>query len=461
MYRRIALPTVTALAGTALAVTTLLLVSVPRPAAARSFALSQEQAVKRAVGRHPAVDASKMAARAAQARVSIAKTGWLPRVRIEGGYMLMGPVQRLRMEVDPGMAGVDPILIDNQLGSLHNASVGVTVAWRAFDFGARDVRTAAARALVAASKAETAERAAQIAYATRAAYLAVLFFQEMAGVTARSLRVARAEQREHRIRKKAGVGNNLDVARSDIRVAEVGARHARVRQERERALVTLRILLGLKAGSSLRLTDRLRKLGSAPVTSRAKPRRHPSRLRLRALERASRLEWRRLGRSWWPTIDLVGQVKVQYPKNYFENDRAGLFYSVGVKLSWNIFDGDLIRRQRRLAEHRVSQVKALARAANEEISRNLSDAGAKVRIAASSVGFAKRTLKAAQVYLKAALVSRMSGMTTALEVRKAEEKVDQARLGEIKAYFDGALARATHLRAQGKIASGSRARRRP
>jgi len=436
-----------------LAVTALLLASFPRPAEARSHSLSQDQAVKRAVGRHPAVDATKLAARAAGARVSMAKTGWLPRVRVEGGYMLMGPVQSLHMEVDPGHPGIDPIVIDNDLGSLHNASVGVTVAWRAFDFGARDVRTAAARALVAASKAETAERKAQVAYAARAAYLAVLFFKEVEGVTARSLKVALADQREHRLRKKAGVGNDLDVARANIRVAELRAHQSRASQERGRALVTLRILLGLKAGTSLRLTDTLQKLGTAPAKPRARPRLHPTRLRLRALERASRLEVKRLGRSWWPTIDLVGQVKYQYPKNYFENDKAGLFYSLGVRLTWNVFDGDLIRRQRRQARFKESQVKALSRAAGEEISRKLSDAGAKVRIAASSVRSARRTLKAAHVYLKAARVSRRSGMTTALEVRKAEEKVDQASLGEIKAYFDGGLARAAQLLAQGKVTS--------
>ena len=435
-----------------LAVIALLLVPVSR-ASARSLALSQEEAVKRAVGRHPAVDASKMASRVARAQVSMAKTGWLPRVKVEGGYMLMGPVQRLRLEVDPGIPGIAPIAIDNQLGSLHNASVGVTVAWRAFDFGARDVRTAAAKALVAASKAETAERAAQIAYATRAAYLAALFFEELTTVTAGSLKVARAEQREHRLRRKAGVGNDLDLARADIRVAELVARYSKAQQERGRALVTLRILLGLGPGASVRLTDSLRKLGVAPVTTRAKPQLHPSRLRLRALERASRLEYKRLGRSWYPTIDLVGQVKLQYPKNFFENDVAGLFYSVGVMVTWNVFDGDLIRRQRQAAEHKVSQVKALARANNEEISRRLSDAGAQVRIARSSVLSAKRMLRAANVYLQAARISKKSGLTTALEVRKAEEKVDQAHLGEIKAYFDGALARADHLRAQGKVAS--------
>lgn len=443
MMRRIVLSTVTALG----------LAMVPPVASAGPLSLSQEQAVKRAVGRHPAVDASKLAAKAARARVSMAKTGWLPRVKIEGGYMLMGPVQRMRMAVDPGIPGIDPIVIDNQLGSLHNASVGATVAWRVFDFGARDVRTSAAKAMVAAAKAEVAERAAKIAYATRAAYLAALFFKEMTRVTDGSLRVARTEQAENRIRKKAGVGNDLDLARSDIRVAELKSRLSRARQERRRALVTLRILLGLKTGATVRLTDSLKKLGSARVTSRANPRLHPSRLRLKALERASGLEVKRLRRSWWPTIDIVGSVKYQYPKNYFENDVAGLFASVGVMVSWNIFDGDLIRRQRKVAQAQTSQVKALARATGEEISRKLSDAGAQVRIASSSVRSAQQMLGAAEVYLRAAKVSKKAGMTTALEVRKAEEKVDQARLGEIKAYFDGALARASHLLAQGKSAS--------
>ncbi len=433
--------------------TVLLLAGISDGAAARSLSLSQEAAVKRAVGRHPAVDASKLAARAARAQVSMAKTGWLPRVKVEGGYMLMGPVQNMHMEVDPGIPGVDPIVLDNKLGSLHNASVGVTVAWRAFDFGARDVRTAAAKAMASAAKAQASERAAQIAYATRAAYLAALFFEDLAKVTQRSLKVALAERTEHKLRKKVGVGNDLDVARANIRVAELKAQRSKALQERGRALITLRILLGLKAGTKLRLIDSLKGLGTAKVTSRKKPRLHPSRLRLRALERASRLEVKRLRRSWWPTIDVVGQVKYQYPKNYFENDVAGLFYSVGVMVTWNVFDGDLLRRQRHVAEHKVSQVKALARANNEEISRKLSDAGAKVRIAATSVTSARSMLKAANVYLKAARVSRKNGMTTALEVRKAEEKVDQARLGEIKAYFDGGLARAAHLLAQGKDSS--------
>ncbi|MFH2005771.1 MAG: TolC family protein [bacterium] len=418
-------------------------------AAAETLSLSQEQAARHAVARHPLVKAAGHATAGAKARVEMAKTGWLPRARIEGGYMLMGPVQRLHMELDPGIPGIDPIVIDNQLGSLHNASVGLTLAWRAVDFGARDVLASAAQAAAAASKAEGRERAAKIAYAARAAYLATLFFEELAKVTQRSLNVALAEQREQRLRKKAGVGDDLSLARADIRIAELQSRVTRARLERARALVNLRLLLGLKSSTTLRLTDSLKALGSAPLPA-AQPKRHPTRMKLAALQRATRLEVKRLGRTWWPTIDVIGQLKYQYPKNYFENDRAGLFYSVGVMVTWNVFDGDLIRRQRMEARAKVSEVRSLTRAADEEISRTLVDAGAHVRIAASSVRSAKQTLEAADVYLRAARVSVKAGTGTALELRKAEEAVDQARLGEIKAYFDGALARAARLLALGK-----------
>jgi len=53
------------------------------------------------------------------------------------------------------------------------------------------------------------------------------------------------------------------------------------------------------------------------------------------------------------------------------------------------------------------------------------------------------------VYLRAARTSHRAGTGTALEVRKAEEALDQAELAEIKAYFDAALARAALLLAQG------------
>ncbi len=87
-----------------------------------------------------------------------------------------------------------------------------------------------------------------------------LFFDEMAKVVQRSLQLSVAEQREIRIKKKAGASSDLALARVEIRVAALKARLSLADQERARALANLRILLGLKTGTKLELTDSLRTL---------------------------------------------------------------------------------------------------------------------------------------------------------------------------------------------------------
>jgi len=514
------------------------LLGLSAPAAAETVALSQEQAVGRAVKRHPSVQASRHGATAAESKVDQARTGWFPRIKLEGGYQYVGPQQRLKITQEVDLMP-EPIVIKRDIGSVHNASVGLTVAWRAYDFGARTALADAARAAAQAARAEGDERAAEVAYATRAAYLAALFFQELATVTRRALEVAEKEHEEQRVKKKAGVGSELGVARIETRVAELQARLTRARQERARALVTLRLLLGLEKSTELRLTDSLARLARAAGSPGARaagsggaraarsggaraagsggaraggsggaraagsggaraagsggaravgsggarvaraggaraggsggaraaraggalapgdPReKHPTRRRLDALKRATEARLSEKWRSYWPTLDVVGNVRYQYPKNYFEIE-GGLFYMAGIRLTWNVFDGDLLRRQRAELRAKVRQVKSLRQAADEDVRRKLADAAAKRRIAAASAAAARRTRRAAQVYLKAARVSRKAGTGTALEVRKAEEKRDQAQLAEVKAWFESALAWAEQLRAQGVARTGS------
>ncbi len=429
-------------------VVTLMLLALPATASAQTVSLSQEQAVERAVARHPLIKASDFGARAAEARVKQARTGWLPRIQIQGGYQFVGPQQRLNITQNVDILP-EPITITRNIGSLHNASIGVTVAWRAYDFGARDVLASQAKAAAAAARAEGRERAAQVAYAVRASYLAALFFQEMQAVTQRSLQVAKKEQRDERVKKQAGVGSDLDLARIDSRVAELSARVTRARQERERALTTLRILLGLKPGTRLRLTDSLQRLATAAPSAAPDAKRNPTRVKLDALRQAAQLQLKRQWRSYWPTLDVVGNFKYQYPKNYFETDKGGIAYMAGVMLTWNVFDGDLLRRQRAESRAKIRQVKSLQKANDEDIQRKLADAAAQVRIADASAVAARKMRRAARVYVKAARVSKRAGTGTALEVRKAEEALDGAQLAEVKAWFDGALARANRLQAEG------------
>ncbi|MBI4701712.1 MAG: TolC family protein [Deltaproteobacteria bacterium] len=423
------------------------------PPAEAAVTLGQEQAVAMGLGRHPAVRAAGHGIEAARARTSQTHTAWLPRVKVEGSYMAIGPVQD--MVIDTGIAppppfGGAPIIIEKEIGSLHNAAVGVSAAWRAFEAGATAVRTEAAEALERAAEADAEQQRVQIAYAVRAAYLAARFFQELDTTTGASLALARAELREEEARRAAGLGSDLDLARVRMRAAELEARAGQASQERARAQTTLRLLLGLEPGAELRLSDDLKTLAGAPLGPAPRTDAHPLRRTVAALEQAAERDRSLKWRAYWPTLDVVGAVKYQYPKNYFETDQAGPTYSAGAVLTWIAFDGDLLRRQIAESDAKLAELYAKEQAADEEIRRQLADAEAQIRTSETAASAAERTLEAAQIYERAARAALGAGAGTALELRKATDGVDQARLAWLKACFDGALARAAYLRAGGR-----------
>jgi outer membrane protein TolC len=370
--------------------------------------------------------------------------------------MLQGPVQELEIDTGitpPGSPG--PLVVRREVGSLHNFSAGVSAAWRVFEFGASWVRTEAAEALERAAEAQADEQAEQIAYAVRAAYLAARFFQEVEAVTDKSLTLAGDELRQEEARRSAGLGSDLDLARVQMRVAELEAQLAQATQERERTLGTLRLLLGYAPNAPIELTDDLAGLGSASVPNGVDRQAHPLSRQVAAMHEAAEREHTRLGRTYFPTLDVMGSVKYQYPESPFANDQGGVLYSAGVLLTWNILDGDMIRRKRGEAEAQMGELGARALAADEEIDRQLTDARAKMRTAEAAVVTAERLLETADLYLKAADAALDAGAGTDLEKRKASERADQAQLALLKAYFDGALARADYLSAAGLGARGA------
>jgi outer membrane protein TolC len=212
-------------------------------------------------------------------------------------------------------------------------------------------------------------------------------------------------------------------------------------------LDTLRILLGLSDGAAIELSDSLRDLGAAEVATPAVE--APVLRRLGWLARAVEHEKSSVSRSFLPTIDLFGKVDYQYPKTFFEDDEAGLVYAFGVALSWDVFDGDLRRRKKAELDARSAELRDLRRAAEEDMQRKVTEADSHARSAAAREQAAKKSVDSAQVYLVAAQAALAAGTGTALDVRRAEEAVDKARLGMVRAHFETALASAQKLHARG------------
>ncbi|MCB9726881.1 MAG: TolC family protein [Deltaproteobacteria bacterium] len=409
--------------------------------------LSIDQAVARALGRHPALAAAGHAEDAARARTRQARTAWLPRVSVEGAYRYQGPVPELSIDTGITLPGTsEPVSITREIGTAHVASASVTAGWRALDFGARAARVEAAAAMERAAAADGAERQAEVAQAVRLAYLGVALQDEVARVTEGALAVARDARDRAQSGLAAGLASKVGVAAARSRVAELESRLVAARQGRERGAETLRLLLGLSPGEPVVLSERLGELVPVEV---AAPETTPVEARLDASQQALERQQQAVRRSALPTVDLYATGGYQYPRTFVETDRAGFVWAAGVKLSWEAFDGGLRARQRDELDARIAEVGSLREAAGEDTRRRLADAEAALRTARASGEAATAQVEAARVYLDAARGGQEAGTATTLEVQAAEEALEQAQLAEIKASFDAAVAQAERLRALG------------
>ncbi len=409
--------------------------------------LGLEQAAARAVAHSPAVAASADAKRAATARVSQARSAWLPRLRILGSYHFIQPVPELSVDTGITPPGQSKSLsFTNDVGTAQAASITAQLAWRALDFGARSSRVDAASLDSQAAQDDQASRAVDIAWAARRAYLTASFFDATAQVTDASLATARAAlQRAHNARK-AGLANDVDVARAQTRVAELQRRKTEALQRKAQAIDSLRVLLGLDDDAPVTLRDSLQdSTMSLAVADRTQtPEIEALEARRKAV--AARVDMVRSG--WFPTVDLVVQGSYGYPRTFIETV-AGFSGSAGVQLTWDVFDGGRRSAQIDELQARAAQLADARRAKADEAHSRRREARAGLRIARSSLAAATAQLDAAQIYLRSAHASRQAGLATRLDVRQAEQAVDQARLAQVRARLDAALAHADLLRAEG------------
>ena len=408
--------------------------------------LSLDAAVRAAIARSPALIAAARSADGADARVAQAETAWLPRVTVESKYVFAGPLPELVIDTGltpPGAAG--PLVVQRTMGSEHHFTAGATVGWRAVDFGARDVAADAAESAARAARLDGEARATELAWGVRSAWLGARLLEEVAAVTERSLASTAADLKVAVARKEAGLGNTVAVAGLEARAAELEARRTDALIGRERAVSTLRLLTGLPKGAPVELD------GDLPTTegAAAADGMPATVARLEALTEAARESHEALGRGYWPTLDVFAGFGVQYPETSFAEDGWNISYQAGVALTWPVFDGMLRSRQRDEAAAKIAELEALGQAAREEAERSAVDADARLASARASALAAVRAEQTAEVYARAARAAETAGIGTDLEVRKAEEVLDQARLAALRSRYEAAMARSDALRAHG------------
>jgi len=415
---------------------------LPLPATAAP-PITVERAVDMALARAPEVRAARGEHAAVGERVRQARSAYLPRLSLNGGYMVWWPKNALELP-----AGV-PIELP-AIDSYHHVNAGLEAGIRLVDLS-RGARVDAARQAASAAGAGIRETEVGLAFQVRATFLAALFSRDVTRIAGESSKLARRQEQQARLRAEVGTGSQVALAQTRVRGAQLEAQLRQSESELERYRRQLASLVGLPPGRLPSLEGDLELL-SRPVPSR-QVEQNPTLVKLRASREAALLTAKSTARSLVPTLDLFAKAEVEYPHRM--KVEWGPLIQGGLRLSWPFFEGGVRWSRLREARARSEGLQAAEQAAREKLARRLIDLGARARTAEADLTSARATQKQTEVYLRVARAAVAAGTGTDLDVHQAELGVDQTRIAVRKALLALAVVRAETLAVCG-ITSSSR-----
>jgi outer membrane protein TolC len=144
--------------------------------------------------------------------------------------------------------------------------------------------------------------------------------------------------------------------------------------------------------------------------------------------------------SWFPKVTLVADKQYYNNASYGLTDPYSDAYSVGVLLTWNLFDGgESIARQRE-SFHRGAQAEAMARAAVLKAPVEVETWRRRFLYNVSLYRARVRAIEAAEESVRLAKLGQDAGTRTNSDVLDAELDLFRARAGTVKAQLDAAEA---------------------
>lgn len=405
---------------------------------ADTLRLGLADAIARATEQAPGVREAELGARAADSRVTEARSALLPQVTAvarEGRRTLNTASFGLSFPTAPGE---EPPFDPNGevVGPVRTVDVRGTVSQALFDWSAVE-RVKGARSALAAARAATVTVRERAAVAAGRAYVQAIRAEGRLEAARSDVDLARELERVARETLEAGVGVRLDVTRAEAQVAAMEARLIAVRNDADHARLLLLRTLDLPLDRPIVLAD-TGLAGPVPVAADAESsvrqalERRPD---LAALERridAGEGQARAIRAERLPRLSLVADDGWTGPRY----DALLNTYDVGIQLSVPLFDG--LGREGRLAERRaeVERLEAERHDLREEVAMEvrsaLLDLGSsveQVEAARARLALAEQEYEQARDRFRAGVAGSGDVTTSALRLSEARTAYVDARAG--------------------------------
>jgi TolC family type I secretion outer membrane protein len=417
-------------------------------------ALTLEQAVETALRNNPGLKAADAQVEAAQAAVSKARSGYLPRVSVSETYsrsdnplMVLGA--KLNQEI-VSPADFDPAVMNNP-EPLSNYTTKFSVMQPVFNGGKVFLGVKQAKLGADAAAQDRVRAQQETAYNVIKAYYGLLLARESHKVALQSLETSEANVKLAEARYRAGAVLQSDLLRARVQLAEVKEMATRAGNSVKLAEAALNFAMGVPQSSEYEVTGDLTGQQAAPdmdTLIRDAGARRPDLASMGLNRKNAEMNVSQARTGYLPSLNVMGEA------DWNSRDLAGddaRSWAVMAVFQWNLFDGLVTKarvrealassdRMRALEEQTRSAVELEVRQAYYNLAASLD----RIAVTSSSVQEAEEGLRIVQKRYEV-------GMTTFVDVLGAENALIRARNSSLQALFDNNVAGAELKLATGTL----------
>jgi hydrophobic/amphiphilic exporter-1 (mainly G- bacteria), HAE1 family len=412
-----------------------------------TLSLTFDQALERAVTANEGLKAVQERVRESQARVSEARTSYLPQVNFSYLYT---PSQRFPLiRIPAGIFGPEETTF--QANFQRQNILGFDISQPLYAGGRITNAHAIQEAGFDASRLDFERSRQDLQYRVVEVFYNALLRQQGVGVVDEQIRLAETQLRLAKVRYEAGTVARLDVLQAEVQLANANARRIQARADVDTAIQAVRTVLSLPQRQPLALVGTLDEGREIPGIE-ALELSLPSRPDLRAFtarrdqaEYASRLA----SGEWKPSLAFRGNL--QYQEDAFSRvisaDTQNYTFGLALQVPLMAAPGAAARRtaaqaQKRQAEHGLN-------ASTDQARLELETAWTTLQAAAEVVSTQQKALELARESVQIAQVSYENGVITSAELNDAQVRLLETEWNLLQSKFAKIVAAA-----RAKVAAG-------
>jgi multidrug efflux pump subunit AcrB/outer membrane protein TolC len=420
------------------------------PAAAQGGAaltLTFDQAQARALAANEGLKVTEQKVRESQARVSEAKTNFLPQVNFSYLYT---PSQKFPViRIPPGIFGPDETTF--QAGFTRENIMQFDIAQPVYTGGRLQNAYGVQAAGLDASKLDLQRARQDLQYRVVEVFYRALLNQQGLGVAEEQIRLAETQLGLAKTRFDAGTVARLDVLQAQVQLANARARRIQVQAEVQASLQAVRTVLSLPQSQPLTLVGTLdegREIPGREALDLALPLR-PDLQAFKSRQDQAEYSAKIASGEWKPSLSLRGNMMYQDDgvNNLWRGDNQSYTFGLAVQVPLMASPGASARRT--VAEAQMRQAEHGLNATTDQARLELETAWTTLQAAAEVVSTQQMALELARESVQIAQVSYENGVITSAELNDAQVRMLETEWTLLQAKYARIVAAA-----RAKVAAG-------